>query len=315
VTFAYDNPLEANWTDTFSISGEAQRQDQPQRSAQLRIVSPNYFDAMEVAVIGGRTFTERDDVDAAGAVVVNESFMRAMAPDAALNRTIHSATPRLNWNGPQLPSDFRIVGVVEDEHFKGLEAPSEPAIYMSSRQFPQVQLALLARTQGEPTAVAPQVLQAVHGFDPLVTVEHLVALSSILDEQLVTRRATTHAIDGFAAAALGLAGLGLYGLLALLVSSRTREIGIRLALGSSPAVEAARVSRECLLSTAAGAVVGMWLAFAFGRAVQSLLVGVSPYDPVTLAAVCGTLLFVGASAAALPAWRAARVDPSSALRA
>jgi putative ABC transport system permease protein len=314
VTFAYDHPLEATWIDAFTISGSGERQDDARQSAQLRIVSPNYFDAMDVAVIAGRPFNDRDDLDAPGAVVVNASLAREMASGAALNRIVRSATPRLNWTGAPLPSEFRIVGVVEDERFKGLEEPSAPAIYMSTRQFPQSQLALLVRTEGESSALAPDVRGAIRRVDPLVPVDRLIPLSSILDEQLAARRATTHAIDGFAAAALGLAGLGLYGLLALLVSSRTREIAIRLALGSSPAVEAARVSRECLVSTAAGTIAGVWLALGFGRLVQSLLAGVSPRDPFTLAAVCGTMLLVAAAAAALPAWRAARVDPSTALR-
>src|SRR5829696_9070175 len=111
-------------------------------------------------------------------------------------------------------------------------------------------------------------------------------VSSILADQLVTRRATTHVIDGFAAGSLSLAALGLYGLLALLVSARTRETGIRLALGSSPQLEAWRVARECVTSAGGGVACGIGLALLSGRLVQSLLVGVSPRDPVTLMAVC-----------------------------
>jgi ABC-type antimicrobial peptide transport system permease subunit len=114
--------------------------------------------------------------------------------------------------------------------------------------------------------------------------------------------------DGFAAGALALAGLGLYGLLALLVSARLRETGIRLALGSSPGQEGRRVMRECVVSTGAGVVIGIGLALMSGRLAQSLLVGVSPRDAATLSVVSVTMLAVAAIAATIPAWRAAGVE-------
>jgi putative ABC transport system permease protein len=314
VAFAYDHPLEANWTDAFTIADSIEPSDGARGAAELRIVSPSYFDAMGVAVIDGRALNEQDDLSATGAVVVNEAFVRSQEGGRVLNRIIRSATPGMNWDGYRLPSEFRIVGVVEDERFKGLELPSEPAVYMSTRQFPQRQVAMLIRTRVEPGALASAARETVRAFDPQVPVGNLSALSSILADQLVTRRATTHVIDGFAAGALGLAGLGLYGLLALLVSGRRRETGIRLALGSSPAIEAWRVGRECLISTVAGVTCGVALALVSGRLVQSLLVGVSPRDTPTLAIVSFAMLVVAAAAASLPALRAARVDPATVLR-
>jgi putative ABC transport system permease protein len=315
VAFSYDHPLEANWTDSFTMPGSFGPADDVRGSAQLRIVSPGYFDTMGVAVIDGRALSERDDLGSGGAVVVNEAFARQIVEGAVLNRALRSSAPRFNWNDPRVPSEFRIVGIVEDERFKGLERASEPAVYMSTRQFPQQQLALLIRADIDPAALAASARATVRAFDPQVPVANLTPLSSILAEQLVTRRATTQVIDAFAACALALAGLGLYGLLALVVSARMRETGIRLALGSSPAIEARRVVRECLSSTVAGLAVGTGLALLSGRLVQSLLVGVSPRDGATLGAVSVTMLAVAAAAASLPAWRAARVDPASVLRA
>jgi predicted permease len=314
VAFSYDHPLEANWIDTFAITGSAGSSDGVRGSAELRIVSPSYFQTMGIAVLDGRVLSEQDDLNAPGAAVVNEAFARTVLEGAVLNRVLRSGTPRLNWNGDRVPSEFRIVGVVEDERFKGLERPSEPAVYMSTRQFPQRDLAMLIRTNVDPAALAVSARRTVRTFDPQVPVGRLSALSSILAEQLVTRRATTQVIDGFAACALALAGLGLYGLLALLVSARLRETGIRLALGSSPALEARRVVRECVISTAVGVAIGLGLALLFGRLAQSLLVGVSPRDPWTLAAVSMTMLAVAAGAALAPASRAARVDPAVVLR-
>jgi predicted permease len=313
VAFAYDHPLEANWSGSFAVMGSADGGDGASQSAELRIVSPDYLDTMRVALLDGRALTERDDLGAAGAVLVNEAFARQLG-GPVLNRTVRSDTAQLNWPDAGVPVTFTIVGIVEDERFKGLELPSAPAVYMSTRQFPQRQLTMLIRTESEPEALGQAARDVVRRVDPRLPVDRLSSLSSILAEQLVTRRATTHVIDGFALGSLSLAALGLYGLLALLVSARRRETGIRLALGSSPRLEAWRVARECVLSAAAGVTAGIGLALLAGRLVQSLLVGVSPRDPITLAAVCVTMLAVAAAAATLPAWRAARVDPATVLR-
>jgi len=313
VAFAYDHPLEANWTDSFVLSGSAGAPDDVKGSAELRIVSPSYFAAMEVEVLDGRALTEQDELGVTGAVVVNEAFARTV-DGAVLNRTLRSSSPRMNWNDPRIPAEFRIVGVVEDERFKGLEQPSAPAVYMSTRQFPQGQLVMLLRTAGDPRPLAGMARDAVKRFDPGVPVGTLSPLTSILADQLVARRATTHVIDGFAAAGLGLASLGLYGLLAQLVAARMRETGIRLALGSSPTCEAVRVVRACIISTTAGVAFGLGLALVAGRLVRGLLVGVTDGDITTLAAVSGTMIVVAVAAASVPAWRAASVDPASVLR-
>ena len=269
---------------------------------------------MQVEVLDGRGLTEQDDLGAAGAVVVNEAFARTVVDGPVLNRTLRSSSPRMNWNDPRVPTEFRIVGVVEDERFKGLEHPTAPAVYMSTRQFPQGQLVMLIKTAGDPGAIAGSARETVKRFDPQVPVGTLSPLTSILADQLVARRATTQVIDGFAAAGLGLAALGLYGLLALLVAGRMRETGIRLALGSSPAIEAARVLRVCVISTIAGVGCGVGLALVAGRLVQGLLVGVSPRDAYTLAVVSATMMGVAVVAGVRPAWRASRVDPASVLR-
>jgi putative ABC transport system permease protein len=314
VAFAYDHPLEASWLDSFTLSGSAAARDDVSGSAQLRIVSPSYFDAMGVQIVGGRGFTETDALGAAGAALVNEAFAQRVTDGPVLNRTLRSGSPRASTGYSRVPGEFRIVGIVENERFRGLEQPSEPAVYLSTRQFPQLQLVMLMRTHADPASLATPAREAIRRFDPGVPVATMTTLSAILAEQLVTRRATTQVIDGFAAGALGLAALGLYGLLALMVASRTRETGVRLALGSSPLIEASRVVRQCLASTALGVCGGVALALVSGRFVRSLLVGVSPGDAVTLAVVSIAMLCVAAAAAALPAWRAARVDPATALR-
>jgi hypothetical protein len=269
---------------------------------------------MGVRVAAGRTFTEGDSLGAAGAAVVNQAFADRVLDGPVIDRTIRSGSTRVSTGYSNVPGEFRIVGIVANERFRGLERPSEPAVYLSTRQFPQLQLVLLVRTAGDPRTLAAPARDVVRRFDPGVPVDTMTTLSAILAEQLVTRRATTHVIDGFAAGALSLAALGLYGLLALLVASRTRETGIRLALGSSPRIEAARVVRECAVNATSGIACGFALALLAGRFVRSLLVGVESTDPLTLTGVSIVMLVVGLTAAALPAWRAARVDPAIALR-
>jgi predicted lysophospholipase L1 biosynthesis ABC-type transport system permease subunit len=216
---------------------------------------------------------------------------------------------------PGAPDEFEIVGVVANERFRGLEQPAQPAFYLSTRQFPQTTLSLLVRTTGDPLDIAPDVRATLRATDPSITFDRPTSLDRILGEQLLARRATTDLIGGFAAAALALAALGLYGLLAAAVGSRRREIAIRIAVGAPPASMARRLVGDSLRHVALGIALGCGLALLAGRLLQGLLVGVSPRDPATLAAVAALLLLVAFGAALVPARRAARVDPAEALRA
>jgi putative ABC transport system permease protein len=267
-----------------------------------------------VRLMDGRTFVDRETLGTDGVAMVNQAFADRILDGRALGRTIRSGSARASTGYTTVPGEFRIVGIVANERFRGLEQPSEPAVYLSTRQFPQLTLSMLLRTAVDPRSLAQPARDIVRRFDPGVPVATMTTLSEILAEQMVTRRSTTRVIDGFAGGSLALAALGLYGLLTLLVASRTRETGIRLALGSSPTAEALRVVRECVANAGAGVVVGLVLALPCGRLVRSLLVGVSAYDPPTLIAVAAAMLVVGLAAAVLPAWRTSRVDPCVALR-
>ena len=276
-------------------------------------MSPGYFDALDIAVLDGRSFTDRDTASAPGVAVVNEAFAREVGA-GILGRRLRSATPQFAF-GASVPNEFEIVGIVDNERFRGLEQPAQPAYYLSTRQFPQTAFSLIVRTLGEPMAVAADIRTAIRETDSAITLDHPTSLEAILADQLAPRRVTTDVIGGFAAIALALAALGMYGLLAVVVGSRTREIGVRLAIGASPASVARHVLFSSIRNAAIGVTLGCALAIATGRLVQSLLVDVSASDPTTLIVVALVLVAVSLAAALLPARRAARVDPICALRA
>jgi predicted permease len=311
VATAYDHPLEANWSETPAIVGDASTPES-RRQAELRIVSPGYFGALGVDILDGRTLTADDDLDAPGAVVVNEAFARDLG-GRAVGRRLRTGTPRFLFEAA--PGDFAIVGVVRNERFRGLEEPAQPAFYLSTRQFPQTGVSILARTSGDPLGAAAAIRSAVRATDRAITFSRATTMERILAEQLVARRMTTSVMGGLAGAALALSALGLYSLLGVLVAGRTREIGVRLALGASPRLVARGVVRESLQNAIAGVAIGGGLALVAGRFVRSLLVGVSPADPWTLGTVAATLIGVAVLAALGPAIRAARVDPVESLRA
>ena len=312
VAAAYDHPLEANWTDSIRVKGDVSMPEET-RSAELRIVSPGYLEALDVAVLDGRAFGERDDASAQGAMLVNEAFARELG-GRVVGRIIVSGTPRFLYNKDQLPSEFAIVGIVENERSRGLEQPAAPAVYMSTRQFPQQAFSLIVRTSGDPLAVISSVRSAIRAIDPAISVDRPLALEAVLSGQLAERRVTTDVIGGFAFVALALAALGMYGLLVMLVSSRQREIGVRLAIGASPRLVAWDVLRDSLINAAAGVVIGVTLAIASGRLIESLLVGVKAFDPTTIAVVAFSLFALAGAAAFGPARRASRIDAVIALR-
>jgi predicted permease len=312
VAAAYDHPLEANWSESPTLIGDTTRPDE-RRQSQLRIVSPGYFEALDVAIVEGRSFSDRDSTGAPGVAIINEAFARDIG-GRVLGRRLRTGTPQFQF-ADSVPNEFEIVGVVDNERFRGLEHPAEPAFYLSTRQFPQTGFSVIVRTKGDPIAIAPDVRAAIRETDSAITFDRATSLDSILADQLTTRRVTTDVIGGFALVALAVAALGVYGLLAVAVASRTREIGVRLAIGASPASVARQVVIDGVRNSLLGVAMGCVLAVATGRFVQSLLVDVSAFDPITLTVVATTLIAVSVAAALLPAARAARVDPIVALRA
>jgi putative ABC transport system permease protein len=309
---AYDHPLEANWLDNVTIIGGPQTSDADAAAqSQLRIVSPTYFRTLGVRVVEGRAFEEHEGLSSAGVVMVNEAFMRRTP--LTLGRRLRVSAPRFNW-GDAAPEEFAIVGVVEDERFRGLEADVEPAVYVSTRQFPLSDFALLVRASGPRSDFGDALRALVRQVEPSVSLTAATTLQGVQADQQLTRTLTTDLVGGFAALSLFLASVGLYGLLTLIVTGRRREIGIRLALGASRGTVAGLVIRESLRPMLIGVLTGLLLAQLASASVRALLVDISASDPWSLVGVTVFMLIVGLAAAALPARQATRVDPARTLR-
>jgi predicted permease len=311
VATAYDHPLEANWSESPTVVGDAASAERRQQ-VELRIVSPGYFEALGVELLDGRTFTEREGMDAPGVVVVNDAYAREIG-GKVIGRRIRTSTPRFNFD--RAPEEFEVVGIAGNERVRGLEEAARPAFYLSTRQFPQTSFVMLVRTDADPLLLAADVRAAVRASGAGITFDRPTSLEAVLDGQLAPRQVTTGLVGGLAAAALLLAALGMYGLLAVLVESQKREIGVRLAIGATPASVSRQVMIGSLRNAAAGVGIGCVAALLAGQLLHSLLVGVSAQDPVNLATAASMLLAIAVCASVLPAVRAARVDPVKALRA
>ena len=276
-----------------------------------RAASPGYFEALGVPLLRGRFIDERDTRDATRTVVINETMAQTHWPDEdPLGRRLSLGSAD---GGP-----MTVVGVVADIRETGLDVPSAATVYLPLDQARSLFMwprQLVVRTGGDPLALAPAVRSAISNVDPDQPVSGVRAMSDVLDAELANRNLQLTLIGAFAAIALVLAAVGLYGVLSYTVSQTASEIGLRMALGAPQRTIVGSVVRTALGTALLGIAVGLVAAFALTRTIASFLYGVSPTDPATAAAVAGVLLVVAGLAAFVPACRAAGIDPATALRA
>jgi putative ABC transport system permease protein len=279
-----------------------------------RSVSANYFETLGVPLLRGRAFDDRDVLGAEPSVVINESLARAHWPDADPIGTRF----KLGVPGAETPW-FTVIGIVGDVRQAGLDAPPEPEAYFPPAQrgaqvaflWPQY---LLVRTQGDPLALAGTVRDAVWSIDRDQPVSAIRSMEDVLEAALLNRNTQMVLLGAFAALALMLASVGLYGLLSYTVAQSTPEIGVRMALGARRRNVIASVMRSAFLLAGLGVVLGVAGSLVVGRLLTSFLFGVTPRDPLTLIAVPALLLLVALAASYVPARRAATVAPVEALR-
>jgi putative ABC transport system permease protein len=276
--------------------------------AGIRIIDEDYFRAMRIRLTAGRQFAPSDRADAPPVVIVSAQLARNEWP----NESPIGKRVLVEYGKPE--QELEVIGVVGDVLHDQLDGSPRPTIYYPVRQLVSGNLTLVLRTDADPALLAPLLNRAVRELDPLLPIESLQPLESRLADSLAGRRASLLLLGGFAALAMLLAAVGLYGVLAQIVRLRTREIGIRLALGSTPAGEQGSVLRGALRMVLAGAAAGALGATAASVALRSFLFAVPPADPVTIGLVLLGLLLVATAASLFPARRAAQVDPAITLR-
>jgi predicted permease len=278
--------------------------------ADYVVASEGYFRTLDIPLKRGRLFDDRDSADAPHVALVSESLVRQKWPNEdPLGRSIEFG----NMDG-----DLRlltVVGVVGDVRERSMEGPPRPTIYVNYRQRPQTtrQFSVVMRSSMDASVILPQAQRIVRELDPQVP-PTFSTFSRVIAASLNTRRFNLILVGIFAVAATLLAVAGIYGVLAYSVARRTREIGVRIALGATAGNVLKLVLRQAMLTALAGVVVGTVFAFALTRLMRALLFEVSATDPLTFAAVGQLLLTVALLAAYLPARRATRVDPLVALR-
>ena len=275
--------------------------------AQERRVSHHFFDTVGIPLVEGRDFATTDNEKTLAVTIVNQTFVREFLKDK---------NPIGQYFGYDTANDhrFQIVGVVKDARVNDIRESAPPMIYHSIAQDAIDVESLDVRTFADPSRLISQVRQAVRSVDPNLPIGGIATLAEQVSSNLAQQRLIARLTTIFGVLALGLACLGLYGVMSYTVARRTSELGIRLALGSTRWSALWVVLRESFIVIGAGILVGACLSLAGTRLVSSMLFGLSPHDPLTLAAAAMLLLLVSVASGLLPAWRAAQVDPMAALR-
>ena len=273
-------------------------------SIRYNIITPGYFTAMGIPVLDGRAFREDDNRDGMPVLIVNQHFAERFWPgQSAIGRTVRTAG-----------QDRQVVGVVPTGKYFSLGEEPQDFMYLTQAQVWSYPMTVHLRTRGNPDSFAPLVLQEVERLDPSMPVADLRTMASQLGVSLFPARLGGVALGIFGLLGMVLAAVGVYGVMAYSVSQRTREIGIRVALGADREDVIGMVVRKGMTMVAIGTGVGLVASLGASRLMAGLIYGVSTADPVTFVAVPGTLCLVALIATLLPARRAASVHPMAALR-
>jgi predicted permease len=276
-------------------------------------ISPGFFNTIGARIVAGRAFTANDRTGTQPVAIVNEQAVKSYWPNGAIGR-------RFRFGSASEPQDsvrdpwITIVGVVGNMRRTGVDHAVRDEAFFPIAQGGSNRQLLVVRTQRDPLSFVPDVRRVVQDIDPAQPVSNVQTMDQMLSGLVAQRRFSMTLLSVFAGLALTLALIGAYGVTSYLVSQRTREIGIRMALGAESSRVSRSVVREGMRVAGAGVLVGVVITLLTTRLASGLLYGVSPRDPLTLTAVVVTLLAVSAVANYLPARRAARVDPLTALR-
>jgi putative ABC transport system permease protein len=301
------SPFSGNWGETpYIVEGRPSAAGAEPRAEQ-NIITPDYFRAMRIPIAHGRDFSDRDDLKAPPAVIVNQTFARVVWPgEDAVGKHIKVQEFK-DW--------LTVVGVVGDAKHRSAVEPSRPQLYLAHYQLPMIFTSVVARTLVPPASVVNDVRRAVWSVDKDQPMWSVRTMEDAVSASHGSTRFLASLLGIFSLVALVLAAVGIYGVMSYAVTERTHEIGIRMALGASAERVMREIVRHGLVLTAAAVVIGLTLALALARVTRGMLFGVGPGDPLTLAGAAALLALVSLAACYLPARRAARVDPMLALNA
>ncbi|HZT61099.1 MAG TPA: ABC transporter permease [Pyrinomonadaceae bacterium] len=302
-----------------TVEGRAHEQQGDGYTIRDRIISPDYFKVMGIPLLKGRYLDEHDSADAPGVAIINESAAAKLFPNEdPLGKVLVTG-------GAYAPDKCAVVGVVGDVKFGGLDSRADPEMYIPYTKLPDSfqqaaigSMAVVARAAGDPSTLASAVRQQVSAIDRDVPVSSLLSMEEVLSGSLAPRRFNLVLLVAFASVALVLAAVGIYGVLSYWVTQRTREIGIRMALGASASNVFRLVVLQAMAFVAAGLLIGLGVALGLALFLSGefsgLLFGVKATDPLTFASVGLLLALVALAACLVPARRATKVEPVVALR-
>jgi putative ABC transport system permease protein len=296
-----------------SVTTSLQLEDKPLPVAELPEVQfrrsmHNYFEAMGIPIVRGRSFSAEDGPAAAGVAVINQTLAQKFFKDQdPIGQHVRTGT---STTSPWLT----VIGVIGDIRHGGLEEEPQPELYITYQQNPPVAPFIVLRTTGDPSALIETVRAEARQIDKELPLYDMRTMSAIRAETMAQRRFILVLVVAFGALALGLAAIGVYGVMSLVVSERTREVGVRLALGAHPAAVLGMIVRQAVTLAGSGAIVGVAVAAAVTPLMASQLFGVPAIDPLTFVTVPLLLVAIATVAAVVPGRRAMLVDPMTALR-
>ncbi len=294
---------------TFTVEGRPSLAPGQEHSAYRGMATPDYFRTLGIPLKQGRFFTRFDDSRSDGVVLINESLARRYFPgEDPLDKKVLLRTRE----GQPVPRT--IVGVIGDMRPDGLDSDPRPEIYLPYHQTSFGEMTFVIRTTSDPQQVLPAVKQQMWSLNKDITFYRVATMEQLVSESLATRRFNLFLLSTFAAIALVLAGVGIYGLISFATNQRTHEIGVRMALGAQAGDVLTMVVRQGMILALVGVGLGLVAALALTRLMSSLLFGVTPTDPLTYVGVSVLLSTVALLACYIPARRATKVDPMVALR-
>jgi putative ABC transport system permease protein len=302
--------------DRFSISFQIDGRPVPPKdepSADVFVCEPGYFRTMGIPLIRGRDFEVRDEHKSTPVDIVNETFAKQFFPGEEVvgKRIIPGIS---TWDDDDADDVREIVGVVADIRNRALNTEPKPGYYLPQGQVPFSQLIVVAKTAGDPHSMVSSITREVSNMDPELPVFGVRTMEEYISASVAAPRFNTTLLSIFAAVALVLTVIGLYGVMSYSVAQRTNEIGIRMALGAQTRDVVGLIVKQGVRMVLIGLALGIFGALIATRLLATLLFGVTTKDPATFVAISVLLSFVALLACYVPAWRATRVDPLEALR-